>query len=409
MKKYPDASYVTNPSPVPPNRGISTTYDTNKTSQANTNHKNQDRVRTSTDLEDMDLRPKPETTRTDWAILDPSRHVTVSAETKARWELLRALAGVKKSEDPQTPKLEANLKNPTQIAGPHPYEIVAAQVLQASTAPPSSEPSYGSAAAAGISRRNASNDRRPQPPSAAFLNQAQGSNGSHKLRPLMLPRMVNRSNSGRKTGSSGHVPSVRPSIRTERHQNGTPIPPWQQEVSRPTHQQQSSRQSRSQVQKPFQPPSRTLSELESGLLAAAQVPNTSSLHFTAYSPLAPSAQSNDQGSSAIGGLRHRNQLPTAKYPQGRPQTAKDIFELGLSISAEISNGHTSRRAALRAHLPNPPDTSAAPATPIADKSPEEVLVLLANGDPEVMAFVYTDEGIEWLINSKYFRTQSTAV
>jgi hypothetical protein len=155
MKRLQHASYVTDPSLVPLDRSDYTTHITNHKIQANTTFENQEGVGPSTNLDDMEMRTKAEASRTDWAVLDPSRHVTISAETKARWELLRALAGVKKSEHPQSPKLEADVKNPTQIIGPHPYEIVAAQVLPTSTAPPLSEPSYGSAAV-GIGRRNAS-------------------------------------------------------------------------------------------------------------------------------------------------------------------------------------------------------------------------------------------------------------
>jgi hypothetical protein len=388
------------PSPVPPSQGILTT---NRIPQSNASHGNQDRAEPNTELRDMDSRPKLEATRTDGVTLDASRHVTVSAETRARWELLRALAGVQKSEDPQTPKPEASVKNPAQVSGPHPYEIIAAQVLQASTAPPANQAGYETAAA-GIGRRNASHGRRPQLPGAASPNQAQGSSGSYRLRPLMLPRMVSRSNSGRKTGSSGHVPIVHPSTVSERHSDRTPSLPRQQEASRPSHQQHLSGQSGNQGLKPLQPSSQMLPGPALGYFATSQVPSASPRPSTAYVPPTSSAQCNNVVSSAIGGIRHGNQLPTAQYPQGQPQIVGTKVEPDTNISADASNKHASQRATLSAHLPNSPGTSATPATPIADKSPGEVLVLLANGDPDVLAFIYTDEGVEWLLNSKYLRS-----
>jgi hypothetical protein len=386
-----------NTSPVPPSQGISFP---NRITQASTSHGNQDRAEPNTKLRDMDLRPKLEAKRANVVILDPSKHVTVSAETRARWELLRALAGVQKPADTQTPMLEASVRNPTQISGPHPYEIVAAQVLHASTAPSSNEPSHASAVI-GIGRRNASHGRCPQPPGASSLNQSQG--GSHKLRPLMLPRMVSRSNSGRRAGSSGHVPIVRPWTVPERQQDGTPDPPWQQEASRQSHQRYSSEQSGIQIPKPLQPSSQIPSGLASGLSAASQVPSASPRPVAVCPPPASTLQFNDRGLSATGRLKDGIQQSTIQYHQGRPKTARKIVDPETMISASASNEHNSQRATPKVHLPNSSDTSVTPATPIADKSPEEVLILLANGDPDVLVFIYTDEGVEWLTNSKYHR------
>jgi hypothetical protein len=57
---------------------------------------------------------------------------------------------------------------------------------------------------------------------------------------------------------------------------------------------------------------------------------------------------------------------------------------------------------------NSPSTGLAIPTSLAGKDPEELLMLLASGDPAIMAFLYTEEGLEWLVESTYLRCLMSA-
>jgi hypothetical protein len=393
MDQSSSATYSPQPTSIPPKRHDATP--SVHTFQVDKDRENQERTV-------IDVGSVPAPTKTDWMISDPSKNVTVSAETKARWELLRALAGVKQSDEPQIPKPEASVKDPTEIQGPHPHEIVAAQVLQASTVPPLKDPRSG-AAATGMHRRNASHGRRPQPPGAAAQPQASGSDGNHRLRPLMLPRMVNRTNSGKRPGSNGNVPIVRPSATADPDHDGVSSlsPPRQQEPSR-ANQEEKLSQPVIQAPRPLLPSNEMLSVLASGLLATAQVSNTVPRPFPVLSPPDLTAPFGHQGPGTSGNEIHGSQAPYHQ-PQDRPEIALTKGGPRLNLTEDIKNEYIVQRRNPSDLTSNSPGT--APATPasFADKSSEELLVLLASGDPNIMAFIYTEEGIQWLISSTYSR------
>jgi hypothetical protein len=346
--------------------------------------------------------------RAEWAVSYPSKHLTVSAETKARWELLRALAGVQNAENVQTPKSEVRVKDVTQTDGPAPYEIVAAQVLKASTAPPL-EPNHGSTVAE-INRRNASHGRRPRSSGVASQSQAQIPSGSHRLRPLMLPKMVSRSNSGRRAAGSGHAPIVHPSTVPGSHLDGNPSPPrpQQEAAPRPSEQQWSSQSGGAKHLMPFRPSDQIFSGLAFGLSAASQGSNTAPHSFASDSLLAFTTLPNTQDLRATKAPMHCSIPPTAYNIPSRSDLVHKKPSPVVMLAATGSQEHHPRRETTSKSPANSAGAGHTPSILLADKSPEDILVLLASGDPDVLAFVYTDEGIDWLINSTYNSCRSIA-
>jgi len=218
----------------------------------------------------------------------------------------------------------------------------------------------------------------------------------------MLPRMVNRTNSGRRTGSNGNVPIIRPSGTPEPHHDGSSglSSAWQQDASR-SNREQKSFLPEIQAPKPLQPATQILSGLTSGFLAAAQVPSAVPRPFQVLSPPAPSAPSNNQAPEATKKEIHDTQIQLGQHLQDRSELPKIKLRPGINLARPASNERIVLHAKPGGLLLDSSGTE--PVTPISitDKSPEELLMLLASGDPGVVAFIYTDEGIEWLLSSMY--------
>jgi hypothetical protein len=150
-----------------------------------------------------------------------------------------------------------------------------------------------------------------------------------------------------------------------------------------------------------------LSGLASGLFAVGKVPSAAPHPFAMSAPPAPNAISDDPSlggaGSQMGGLK--SGVPPMRYQPPRPDIAvTPVAPNNASAhgSPPISNERIPQHAPPSNPAVNPPSTELTVPTSLADKDPEELMMLLASGDPAIMAFLYTEEGLEWLVESTYY-------
>jgi hypothetical protein len=98
---------------------------------------------------------------------------------------------------------------------------------------------------------------------------------------------------------------------------------------------------------------------------------------------------------------HGNQIPLPHSPPYRPEGANTTVETDTNLASAVRNEHILQPAMSSDPLSNYTGVVPGRPTSLVDKDPEELLMLLAIGDPGIIAFIHTKEGIEWLLSSTY--------